>query len=115
YLVMPFHAEGTLERQLTETPKLAPVDVARVGWQLASALAATHARKILHRDLKPSNVLLEDGLKRVRLADFGLAKSHATALMASTGRRAASTVSDSGSASGASARGPNNVAPAPDQ
>ena len=79
YLVMPFHAEGTLEGQLAKTPKFAPADVARVGLQLALALAATHAQNILHRDLKPSNVLLEQGLKRVRLADFGLAQTHAMA------------------------------------
>jgi serine/threonine protein kinase len=75
YLVMPFHVEGTLEGHLARVPKVAPMDVARVGLQLARALAAMHARKILHRDIKPSNVLLEHGLKRVRLADFGLAQA----------------------------------------
>ncbi|MBK7998280.1 MAG: protein kinase [Verrucomicrobia bacterium] len=74
YLVMPFHAEGTLERQLQLTPTLAANDVARIGLQLAHALEATHAKGILHRDIKPSNVLLEGGLERVRLADFGLAE-----------------------------------------
>jgi serine/threonine protein kinase len=75
YLVMPFHVEGTLEGHLARAPKLAPIEVARVGLQLARALVAMHARKILHRDIKPSNVLLEHGLKRVRLADFGLAQT----------------------------------------
>lgn len=75
YLVMPFHVEGTLEGHLARAPKLAPMDVARVGLQLARALVAMHARKILHRDIKPSNVLLEHGLRRVRLADFGLAQT----------------------------------------
>ena len=75
YLVMPFHSEGTLETQLERTPKLAPRHVARIGLQLARALAATHARGILHRDIKPSNVLLENGGERVRLADFGLART----------------------------------------
>jgi hypothetical protein len=74
YLVMPFHAEGTLAQWLRRTEKLPPSEVARVGGQLARALATTHARGILHRDLKPSNVLLEDGLRRVRLADFSLAQ-----------------------------------------
>ena len=74
YLVMPFHAEGTLAQWLARAGKLQPKEVARVGGQLARALAATHARGILHRDLKPSNVLLEDGLQRVRLADFSLAQ-----------------------------------------
>jgi len=75
YLVMPFHAEGTLERRLQLTPKLRPDDVTRIGLQLARALEATHAKGILHRDIKPSNVLLEGGLERVRLADFGLAEA----------------------------------------
>ena len=74
YLVMPFHAEGTLEGQLRQTPKLGADDVARIGLQLARALEATHAKGVLHRDIKPSNVLLEGGLDRVRLADFGLAE-----------------------------------------
>lgn len=45
---------------------------ARVGAELAEALAHAHARKIIHRDVKPSNVVLRpDG--RVQLLDFGLA------------------------------------------
>jgi hypothetical protein len=74
FLLMPFHAEGTLERFLNARKKLPARDVVQVGLQLARALAATHARGILHRDIKPSNVLLEHGLERVRLADFGLAR-----------------------------------------
>ncbi len=75
YLVMPYHTEGTLERRMVHRPGLGPMHVARVGLQLAQALAATHARGILHRDIKPSNVLLEDNGDRVRLADFGLARA----------------------------------------
>jgi Protein kinase domain len=59
FLLMPFHAEGTLERCLKARKILPPPDVVQVGLQLARALAATHARGILHRDIKPSNVLLE--------------------------------------------------------
>ena len=75
YLVMPFHSDGTLEQVLQSRPRLSAAEIIRVGIQLARALEVTHAQGILHRDLKPSNILLEGGLERVRLADFGLAHS----------------------------------------
>ncbi len=41
--------------------------------QIASALAAIHAKKVLHRDLKPGNIMLRKN-GSVALIDFGLAK-----------------------------------------
>jgi WD40 repeat protein len=47
--------------------------VARIGQQIAEALAYAHSQKILHRDIKPSNIILDkDGAAWV--TDFGLAK-----------------------------------------
>jgi WD40 repeat protein/serine/threonine protein kinase len=47
--------------------------VARLGVQVAQALAHAHGQGVLHRDIKPSNLLLDvDG--HVWITDFGLAK-----------------------------------------
>jgi eukaryotic-like serine/threonine-protein kinase len=47
--------------------------VARIGLQVASALAYAHRQRMLHRDIKPSNLLL-DQAGTVWVTDFGLAK-----------------------------------------
>jgi WD40 repeat protein/serine/threonine protein kinase len=48
--------------------------VARVGVQVADALAYAASQGVLHRDIKPSNLLLDD-TGNVWVTDFGLAKA----------------------------------------
>jgi WD40 repeat protein/serine/threonine protein kinase len=48
--------------------------VARVGYQVAGALAYAHRQGIIHRDIKPSNLLLDEA-GTVWITDFGLAKA----------------------------------------
>ncbi|HZW34979.1 MAG TPA: protein kinase [Isosphaeraceae bacterium] len=47
--------------------------VARIGLQVADALAYAHGQGVLHRDIKPSNLML-DVAGHVWVTDFGLAK-----------------------------------------
>jgi len=48
---------------------------ARIALEIARALQYLHARQILHRAIKPDNVHIEAVTGRVRLIDFGIAKS----------------------------------------
>ncbi len=59
---------------LHENGPLGEARAVAYGRQIASALAAAHARGLLHRDIKPANVLLAPG-DTVKVADFGLAKA----------------------------------------
>jgi serine/threonine protein kinase len=45
----------------------------RIGREIASGLAAAHAKGLIHRDIKPHNIILEEPQQRVRIIDFGLA------------------------------------------
>lgn len=68
WFVMEYVPGGGLDRQ----PTVSPVRAARIGAELADALAALHEAGIVHCDVKPANV----GLTRhgtARLLDFGAA------------------------------------------
>jgi hypothetical protein len=75
YLVMQFIDGPTLQEKLDRGGPLPPKEVLRIGLQVAAGLAAAHAHGLVHRDVKPANILLENGVERVRITDFGLART----------------------------------------
>src|SRR5207248_491230 len=75
YLVMQLVSGVSLQDRIDRTGPLPRTEVLRIGMQIASGLAAAHKQGIVHRDIKPSNILLENGVERVKITDFGLARA----------------------------------------
>ena len=75
FLVMAYIRGGSLQKRLDQDGPLPLVEVLRIGSQIASGLAAAHEQGLVHRDIKPENILLEEGVERVTITDFGLARS----------------------------------------
>lgn len=85
YLVMQYVAGKTLQKRLDQSGPLRTVEILRIGMQTAYGLAAAHAQGLIHRDIKPENLLLENGVERVKITDFGLARAVDDASLTQTG------------------------------
>jgi serine/threonine protein kinase len=74
YIVMQCIDGKTLQDKLNAGGALELKPILRIGLQIAEGLAAAHKQGLIHRDIKPANILLENGVERVRITDFGLAR-----------------------------------------
>ena len=73
-IVMDLVRGGDLRHWLNGSGTLLPSEVARIGANVAWALAAVHAAQVVHRDVKPENILMDDStpVRTPRLTDFGI-------------------------------------------
>ncbi len=85
YLVMPVVEGKSLQQRVDQTGPLPIVESVRIAAQVAEGLAAAHAQGLVHRDIKPANILLENGVERVQITDFGLARAADDASMTRSG------------------------------
>jgi serine/threonine protein kinase len=83
-IVMELLRARSLAEILRKVGRLPDGQAATVGVAVASGLLAAHAAGITHRDVKPGNVLIcDDG--RIKLTDFGIARSSGDQTMTATG------------------------------
>ncbi len=75
YLVMECIVGQTLHDKIKRQGALKTEEIVRIARQIAEGLTAAHKRGLIHRDIKPANILLENGVERVKITDFGLART----------------------------------------
>ena len=75
YLAMQFVSGVTLNEKIDAAGPLSVKEILRIGMQIAEGLSAAHKQGLVHRDIKPGNILLENGIERVKITDFGLARA----------------------------------------
>jgi serine/threonine protein kinase len=75
YLAMEYVAGISLEEKLKQQGPLELKEILRIGLQTADGLAAAHRQGLVHHDVKLANILLENGVGRVKITDFGLARA----------------------------------------
>ncbi|HEX5103128.1 MAG TPA: serine/threonine-protein kinase [Pirellulaceae bacterium] len=85
FLVMQFIPGESLQARVEREGPLSVAEILRIGRQAAAGLAAAHAQGLVHRDVKPANILLENGVDRAYLTDFGLARASDDASLTYTG------------------------------
>nr|WP_275407038.1 serine/threonine-protein kinase [Actinomadura bangladeshensis] len=83
WIVMELVRGRSLADAISEDGPLDEAEAARIGAQIADALAVAHEAGIVHRDIKPANILLEG--PRAILTDFGIAAVAGETTLTATG------------------------------
>ncbi|WP_243794033.1 serine/threonine-protein kinase [Saccharopolyspora gloriosae] len=72
-LIMEYLDSRSMEAVLAERGTMPVAEVAKLGADVASALAAAHDAGIVHRDVKPGNILVADDITKI--TDFGISRA----------------------------------------
>jgi len=85
FITMEFIKGRDLKSLIRSEHRFSADEVVDIAVQICSALRAAHDAGIVHRDLKPQNVMLDDD-GRVKVMDFGVARSAETTGLTQTGQ-----------------------------
>ena len=85
YIVFEYVEGETLKDRIKRLGRLPVGEAVAYGIEIARALSAAHAQRLVHRDVKPQNVLIDlEG--RAKVTDFGIARSMEAHGLTATGR-----------------------------
>ena len=79
YIVSELLIGATLRQHLGAGHRFTTSETARLAIDVLDALEAAHQAGVIHRDIKPENLFLCQDTGRVKLLDFGIAKTMADA------------------------------------
>ncbi|MFN8557464.1 MAG: serine/threonine-protein kinase [Dehalococcoidia bacterium] len=85
YLAMDLIEGASLDAVGAARGPLPLADAVALTEQIAGALEAVHARRLVHRDIKPANILIDADDGRAILLDLGIARALDSTLATSTG------------------------------
>lgn len=84
YLIMELVRGQALDNVLRQRRRLSPNETLKIMASAAEALDVAHQAHIIHRDIKPGNLLVDEA-GSVKIVDFGIAASRASAGLTETG------------------------------
>ena len=84
YIVMEYVEGSSLKDVITQKGPLPTQRALEIGADICDAIGYAHSTGLIHRDIKPQNILIDKNGK-VKVTDFGIAKSTNAATLTEAG------------------------------